>query len=848
MTNRFTLLIILALSALNWPAVLLAQTLDPAFQPTLLKATYTAGLQSAPQFVVAQPDGKLLVSGGFDFMNGTISGKIQRLNPDGTVDSGFNAGGVGANGFVAAMVLQPNGKIMIGGGFTAYNGVPAFTVARLNANGTLDTSFSPSGPMATVRRQVGALAVQPDGKILVGGSGSLSTGLPDGGLYRLNTDGTPDATFNIGTGASSTGAFVRSLFVQADGKILVGGLFTAFSGQTVGNLVRLNSNGSLDTGFAIGTGFDSTVRTIAQQADGKLLLGGSFATLNGQAAPRLVRVLLNGTLDNTFAATTGAGTVYKVLIQSNGGAQFNGSIVYCGSFTQVNGQTRNRLARVFDNGTPDASFGAGAGANNIVSEVEQIGTGQFVAAGYFTQFDGLAKTGLARVTATGANEPSFTATAEVRGTVSSAIPLTSGQLLVSGNFTDFNGTAAGSSPVRRLNANGTLDASYSTTYSPVFNGMQPDGSFYTYTVSGTQYLFQRVLPSGALDNTFTGLLFGSTAVVNPAPVQGLTVQPDGRILVYGNFTTFGGAARNAIARLNANGTLDNAFLPPASTVTRYIGGASVQPSGKIVFTYVEAGTGAAVGTLLARLNPDGTLDNTFNIGTGPTAGSAYSILMQPDGRLLLGGSFTSFNGQSTPVGLVRLDVNGAIDNTFAPTTAASLYLIQPDGRILAKTGTLNGTDALVRLNANGSLDTSFPAVSIPLAIFSGDDTFFGLALQPTDSKIIVYGNFRSVAGQPRIGLARLTNTVLATRSAASLLPLVAYPNPTSQRLTVLLPASAKAGEAVLLDLTGRAVRSWPLPTSQPEATLDLNTVAAGVYVLRIPGTTDTYQQKVVVTH
>ena len=851
MKKQFTfLLALLAILGLSSPPRAVAQALDPSFQPTVLKsAAATLGLQNAPQLLTLQPDGKVLVGGGFDFVNGAMSGKLQRLNADGTVDTGFNPGGVGANGFLAAMVLQPNGKIVIAGGFTAYNGAPVFTVARLNADGTLDTSFTPSGAMVTVRRQVGSLAVQTDGKVLVGGSINFETGMADGSIYRLNANGSFDTSFNAGTGASGAGAFVRSILVQADGKIVVGGAFAAFNGQPMANLVRLNPNGSVDTGFVTGTGVDAVVRVIVQQPDGKLVLGGGFTTINGQPAPRLARLLPNGALDNTFSVGTGPnGTVNSLLIQTNGGPQFNNSIVFGGAFTQVSGQARNRVARVFDNGTLDASFGAGAGANNTVSMVEQIGNGQFLAAGYFTQFDGLAKTGLSRMTATGANEPSFAATTQVRGTISSATPLTSGQLLIAGNFSEINGTVlTGTSPVRRLNSDGSLDASYSTTFGPVTNGVRPDGSFYALAATPTQFQLLRMLPSGAFDNAFAGPLFGSTTVSNPSPVQGITVQPDGKILVFGNFINFGGAARNGLARINPNGTLDNAFAPPASTVTRLIYFASVQPGGKIIIAYNESGTGATLGTQLARLNADGTLDNTFSIGTGAGPGVGYGVLMQPDGRLLVNGAFTSFNGQASPNGVVRLDINGTSDNTFSTMANYGPRLVQPDGRILASRGSLIGTDALVRLNANGSLDTSFPAINIPLAFFIGDDTNFNVALQPADAKIIVFGAFRSVAGQPRVGLARLTNTLLATRGAAATLPLSVYPNPASQRLTVLLPASALPLQATLLDLTGRAVRRWSLPAQQAEARLDLDAIASGVYVLRIPGAAGVYQQKVVVT-
>ena len=426
-THFFTVLILLLFGGF---ARLQAQTLDPAFQATVLKFLANPGIQTSPQIVAVQPDGKVLIGGGQDFINGTYAGKIQRLNADGTTDPSFNPGGFGANGFLAAVVLQPDGKILIGGGFTMYNNTQVLTVARLNANGTLDATFVPSG-ISTVR-QVGTLALQADGKILVGGGMSLQGGAPYGGVTRLNTDGSLDTSFNLGTGVDSPSGFVRSVVVQADGKLLVGGTFSSFNGQSVGNLVRLNANGSVDNGFAIGTGATAaaggavaTVRAFVQQPDGRVLVGGNFSAFNGQPAASLIRLLPSGSPDNTFAVGTGPNnTVLSLLLQSNG------SMVVGGTFIQFNGQARNRMARVSDTGVLDATFATGAGAAGAtatsaasIGSLAQEANGQVLAAGSFTQFDGQARTGLVRLTAAGAVEPAFFPFSEARGTISAAFPL-----------------------------------------------------------------------------------------------------------------------------------------------------------------------------------------------------------------------------------------------------------------------------------------------------------------------------------------------------------------------------------------------------------------------------------------
>ncbi|WP_345236071.1 T9SS type A sorting domain-containing protein [Hymenobacter saemangeumensis] len=831
---------LLAFSSL---AKLQAQALDPAFQPTVLRTIAPVSRQNTPRALLVQPDGKVLTAGSFDFANGTLAGKIQRLNADGSTDASFTSG-AGANGFIAALALQADGKIIIGGGFAAYNGVPMQNVARLNANGTLDPTFMPSGISSA--RQVTSLALQADGKILVGSVTNLG-GMTNPGIVRLNPNGTADATFNVGAGATAaTGVgIVWSVLVQADGRILVGGSFSSFNGQPANHLVRLNPTGSLDGSFTPGTGPDQSVRALAQQPDGKILIGGAFTNFNGQPAVRLARLMTSGQLDPTFNTATGANQQVLTLL-----VQANGSVVVGGQFTQYSGQARNGIVRVLSTGTPDAGFNMGVGTNTGASvfSLAQTAAGQVLAAGDFSQFDGNAKTGLVRLTATGANDPVFTFTASERGFINFAAPLANGQLLVSGNFTEFNGVVAPGfdASVRRINANGSLDPTYTTTASSVY-GAQPDGTFYalvsTLTGGVQQSALQRILPSGAVDNSFASLLF-SAAAPSIAPFQNLTVQPDGRVLVYGNFTSYGNATRNGIVRLNTNGTVDTQFNPPAGTAPRVVVNAVVQPTGKIVIRYTESGTGALPGNLLARLNADGTLDNTFSVGTGAGPNDFFSVLMQPDGKLLLSGGLTSFNGQATPFGAVRLGVNGAIDNTFnGLTDNYSFRVVQPDGRILAIAGN-RGTNALVRLNANGSPDNSFAAVAIPLGIFVGDDVSSSFVLQPADNKIIVFGSFRTVAGQTRIGLARLTNpNVSSTRSAAATLPLEVYPNPTRELLTVALPAAAT--QATLLDLMGRPVRTWTLAARQQEARLDLGSVAPGVYVLRIPTPVGTYQQKVV---
>ena len=199
-----------------------------------------------------------------------------RLNGDGTRDTTFNPGGVGASSTVSAIAVQSDGKILVGGSFFAYNGQPAVFFVRLNTDGTRDATFNPggTGPNGTLS----AIAVQPDDKIIIAGAfGQYSANAAaSDNVMRLNADGTRDTTFNAGgTGASST---VFALALQSDGKLVIAGFFTAYNDEeeaTSNRVIRLNADGTRDASFNPGgAGANNILLAVALQADGKILLGG----------------------------------------------------------------------------------------------------------------------------------------------------------------------------------------------------------------------------------------------------------------------------------------------------------------------------------------------------------------------------------------------------------------------------------------------------------------------------------------------------------------------------------------------------------------------------------------------
>jgi uncharacterized delta-60 repeat protein len=304
--------------------------------------------------LAVQSDGKILLGGLFTTVGSpaVTTNHFARLNADGTLDTGFspNVTGLNVNPDVYAVAVQSDGKIVIGGNFTTVGGVTRNRVARLNSDGSLDTNFNPN-----VDGNVYAVAVQSDGKIVIGGSFTTVGGVTRNRVARLNSlNGSLDTSFGdpyIG------GVSVDAVAVQSDGKVIAGGTFTSvgawFLTQTY--LARLNSDGNRDTAFnsnvggGAGSAVNGWVKTVAVQSDGKIVVGGYFTSVGGTARNRVARLNSNGSVDPSFNPNVD-GNVNAMVVQSDG------KIVIGGEFTSVGGTTRNRVARLNSNGSVDTSI------------------------------------------------------------------------------------------------------------------------------------------------------------------------------------------------------------------------------------------------------------------------------------------------------------------------------------------------------------------------------------------------------------------------------------------------------------------------------------------------------------
>ena len=362
----FVILLITAVASLGQ-----AQSIPDAFDP---------GANGIVQALAVQPDGRILVGGQFTTLGGggtgtTMRNFIGRLNADGTLDTTFDPG---ANNRVYAIVVQPDGRILVAGLFTTLGGGGTGIstrnfLGRLNADGNLDTTFNPGA-----NGEIYSLALQADGKILVGGNFSMLGGGGTGEsarsrIARLNANGSLDTSFDPGANG-----IVQALAVQLDGRILVGGQFTTLGGGGLGafarnRIGRLISDGSLDTSF--NPGANNGVLALAVQSDGRILASGLFNALGGGTGTSthnfIGRLNVDGTVDETF--NPGANGAVRTLSQ-----QTDGRTLVAGDFTLLGGgatgnSTRNFIGRLNADGSVDFTFDAGANGQVLALALQSDG-------------------------------------------------------------------------------------------------------------------------------------------------------------------------------------------------------------------------------------------------------------------------------------------------------------------------------------------------------------------------------------------------------------------------------------------------------------------------------------------
>ena len=725
-----------------------AGDLDTSFNPVIERG----GTGSFGVFdMVLQPDGKMVIGGSFTSVNGVGRSRMARLNSDGSVDQNFDPDATGVQAVVLDLAPQADGKILMAGSFTTVGGVGRAGLARVNSDGSLDTTFVPN---LTNWSAIKVVSPQADGKVLFGGL--FDTGLGIIRIGRLNSDGSTDSTFNVFyTGAATGTDEINALAVQSDGKIVFGGRLQGVNNTTRTHIARVNADGTVDMSFNPVTGATTRILSIGLQPDGKILVGGLFTTVNGAARDGIVRLNNDGTTDTGF--NPGSGLAGRAAVSF--AVQSDGKILFGGNLTTYNGTGRNAIARVNSDGSLDPTFNPGTGANASVLALALQPDGKVPFAGTFTSFNGANLNRIARVNGDGSIDSSFNpgTGANLGGFVSKLALQADSKILLTGDFTAVNG--APRTRMVRLGGDGSLDPAFNMTVdtTPTTLAVQSDqkaligGEFFTVNGVGRVGI-ARLNGDGSLDTSFNP----GTGIGPPGSiVLALAVQPDGKILMGGAFTTVNGATRNRVARLNSNGTVDSSFTASVTGTNAAISSLLVQTDGKILLGGFFTAVNGFGRTCVARLNSDGTLDTGFDPGSGNTNSSISALAVQSDGKVLIGGNFSFFNGLARDR-LARLNSDGSLDSSFASNTnpnGVTELVIQPDGKILVGGGytAVNGTanvNRITRLNSDGTLDATFNVGS------GADQSIATMARQP-DGRILLGGAFARINGTLRTGIARL---------------------------------------------------------------------------------------------
>jgi uncharacterized delta-60 repeat protein len=481
----------------------------------------------------------------------------------GEVDVGFAATAVrtrGSNVFdlnIKTSVPQPDGKLLIGGSFTTVGGFARKGIARLNADGTVDSGFKPPSLDKTIffpwnltdETTITGIGVKSDGKIVVAGDFNWVNGVSMKRLIRLNADGSLDSDFNnsLHQNLSQFEGTIYDIEILSDGKILLAGDNVSFLTQNFGRIirpiVRLTAEANYDETFDDPNVFiNMSLRKIVVQTDGRVLIAGSGgASFNNVG---LARLNANGTLDFSFTGVNvGIINDFEVLQ--------NGQIIIVGTFLGINGFPVGRIGRINPDGSVDLSFNTNnAGANNQLNSVAVETGGRLVIGGAFSSYNTVPKSKLIRLNQDGSLDSAFNYPTVNDGSVNVVEFVSGGKLFVGGEGGNWD-------RIQVLNS---------------------DGSF-----------------PGALDN-----LVGKGGLV-----KSLALQSDGKLLAGGRFVTASGATRNNLARYNLDGSIDSSFNPfvgeyPLFVINKVV----VQPDGKVL-------VGTETPATFRRVNSDGTNDSSF---------------------------------------------------------------------------------------------------------------------------------------------------------------------------------------------------------------------------------------------
>jgi uncharacterized delta-60 repeat protein len=690
--------------------------LDTRFNPG-------SGIDGNVTTILRQPDGKIIIGGEFTSIKEFARPRVARINANGSADTTFTPPPIGRTDthlpLVRSLALQPDGKIVISGTFIL-NG-SATGVARLNTDGSVDPTFStvrtpfPSelnGPF------VSCMALQPDGKILVGGK-SLDFGFGQKFVARLNNDGSVDTSFD----ASAVNGSVVAVVPAIEGGAYIVSTIDPFSGLQ-STVVRLKSDGSVDASFkAQQLSYAKYLPPIS--SEGKLLV-----VLTSTSAPGpIVRLNADGTLDGTFVPEIDPKFVTYAFAVDH-----QEQILVAGYIPSAGPSTTPAEVVIYQLSQNGSLHGAITGLSKLEA-IAPLDDGSLLIGGDFRSIRGVTREHIAKLGSDGGLDPGFDPGTGLPDRVSLAAVQTDGKIVVAYAFyaKDDGPSAA------RLNADGTIDSSYSVplTWPSWITAMalQLDNKAIVTTWNGAIPL--RLNLDGSIDPTFNPTFLGTN-------FSSIAVQTDGKVLIAGSTLPVYSRISDLIVRIYPDGTLDPSFKPPQGGVNSIARNLQIQPDGKILVTG-QFGQTEYGSSRIFRLNQDGGIDKTF---VSPTAGLSRPgfIAQAPGGKVVVAGSASDdFERKSF---VKRLTSTGAYDQTFRDVTLLNVNVyslaVQADGKVLIGGDLISSAgeaSVFFRFNQDGTPDYTFrtdlgPVVSNSQAVTT--------VIVLSEGQAIIAGSFTTV--------------------------------------------------------------------------------------------------------
>lgn len=738
-------------------------------RPVVRSLVDGAGSDGLIRDFARQPDGKLIIIGNFREVAGRFRNGIARLLPDGQCDESFDAG-VGADGNLMDVLILPDGRVVASGSFRSVDGFARTNLVRFNADGSVDSTFDAG--IAAESWLISGIASGPGGKVVVFGQFSQFAGVRRNGIAGLNEDGSVDTSILppfLGISLS-----VQGVEPAQDGSFLV---------ATSAGVRKLFSNGKWDYDFSTASG-TWNVRSVLPRPNGRMVVAGGFALSN--QVRYVARLTESGAIDSTFTSSTlQVGSAVHTLT-----ADECGRLVITGVLRPANSTLVHAVMRLLPDGTIDPSF-QNLSIDSEVLRALPIGD-RIVISGYFSEVDGVRSRGLA-VLRGGGTVPEFLSVPLRYQTAAGgsaifyvtfsqcnepfvqwfrdgvAVPGATNLVFVISNATP---SLAGSYSVTASNTSGVVTspaAPLVVTRAPLkpgsldigfYSGAGPDNSVTALDVDGDGRVviagdflsvdgvprpgIARLGPDGSVDRSFNPGSGFTNTITSVTKFSSVIAREDGKVIVGGFFTRVGAESRYGLAQLNADGSVDEAFVPDFPEYGREVTAVIRQPDGRLMV----GTTGGA-----HRLHADGANDPTFE--REGSQGNVMCLARYPDGRVLLGGSFSSGNGTGS-LRLIRVNSDGKRDLTFNQFfgTDSPVLSVQIDDheRIVIGGGfsTVNGSPArrIARLRPDGSIDGSFELQS------GANFEILALAVQD-DGKTYLAGSFTNFNAVYRGRIARL---------------------------------------------------------------------------------------------